>query len=53
MNAKRITDRNFFTCPAEELAPKLLGKVLCRKAEDGFVIRGRINVLRHIQLPTK
>lgn len=44
MNAKRITDRSFFTCPAEELAPKLLGKVLCRKAEDGFVIRGRINV---------
>ena len=44
MNVKRITDRSFFTCPAEELAPKLLGKVLCRKAEDGFVIRGRINV---------
>lgn len=28
MNAKRITDRSFFTCPAEELAPKLLGEAL-------------------------
>ena len=42
MSAKRITDRNFFTRPAEELAKDLIGKVLCHKDEDGFVIKGRI-----------
>ena len=41
MNAKRITDRSFFTCPAEELAPKLLGKILCRPVENR-VIRFRL-----------
>ena len=44
MNAKRITDRSFFTCKAEELAPKLLGKILCHKDHDGFVIKCRIRV---------
>lgn len=44
MSAKRITDRSFFTCSAEELAPKLLGKILCHKDNDGFVIRCRICV---------
>lgn len=41
MNAKRITDRSFFTCPAEELVPKLLGKILCRPVENR-VIRFRL-----------
>ena len=41
MNTKRITDRSFFTCKAEELAPKLLGKILCRSVENR-VIRFRL-----------
>lgn len=44
MKSKRITDRAFFTCSAEELAPKLLGKIICKKENDGFIIRCRINV---------
>lgn len=41
MTAKKITNRSFFTCSAEELAPKLLGKILCHKESDGFVIKCR------------
>ncbi len=41
---KRITDRAFFTQHAETLAPALLGKILCHREKDGFVIRGRISV---------
>ncbi len=44
MSTKRITNRDFFTCSAEELASKLLGKILCHKENDGFVIRCRIRV---------
>ena len=44
MKARRITNRGFFTRPAEELATGLIGKVICRKVEDGFVIRCRISV---------
>ena len=44
----RIIDRKFFLQPAEELAPQLLGKVLCRKLVDDnnhmFTVRGRITV---------
>lgn len=28
-------DRGFFSQPAEELAPQLLGKTLCRRLLDG------------------
>ena len=44
MTAKKITNRSFFTCSAEELAPKLLGKNVCHKESDGFVIKCRIRV---------
>ena len=44
MKTKRILDRAFFTCSAEELAPKLLGKILCRKDSDGCIIKNRICV---------
>lgn len=44
MQGKRIRSRSFFTCPAEELAVKLLGKVICRRNPNGFVLRCRINV---------
>ena len=40
--AKRITDPAFFTQPAEELAKALLGKVICHKDNDDFIIKGRI-----------
>ena len=43
MNAKRITDRNFFMSPVEVVAQNLIGKILCHSVENGeFVIRGRI-----------
>ena len=31
---EKITQRSFFTCPAEELAQNLLGKVLCHRVGD-------------------
>lgn len=37
----KITDQNFFNKSACELAPLLLGKILCRR-KDGQVIRSRI-----------
>lgn len=44
----KITDRKFFTCSAEELAPKLLGKIICHRVGKGtpneFVIKTRIKV---------
>ena len=45
MGTKRITDRDFFMCAADELAKKLIGKVLCHqigKGDDKFVIKTRI-----------
>lgn len=50
MTAKKITNRSFFTCSAEELAPKLLGKILCHKESDGFVIKCRIRVTEAMML---
>lgn len=47
MESKRITSRDFFMQPAEELAPALLGKILCHRVSDergNFVIRSRISV---------
>lgn len=41
-NDKRIKDKSFFVCPAPELAPKLLGKFLCRRFPDGTVTKQRI-----------
>lgn len=35
-------DRDFFSQPAETLAPLLLGMVLCRKTESGEIIRVKI-----------
>jgi len=37
-------DRELFTKPAEILAPWLLGKTICRKLDNGFIARYRINV---------
>ena len=45
MSSKRITERDFFTCEAEELAKKLIGKIICHEDFDGkekFVIKARI-----------
>jgi DNA-3-methyladenine glycosylase len=45
MIMSKITNRNFFTQPAELLAPALLGKIICRKSADDkgkFTIRYRI-----------
>ena len=44
MTAKKITDRSFFTCSAEELAPKLLGKILSQKQPYVIEIKGLIRV---------
>ena len=41
---RKITKREFFTCSADVLAKKLLGKIFCRKMEDGFIMKGRIMV---------
>ncbi len=38
---KRINE-NFFKLSANELAPKLLGKILCRRFDDGSVRKARI-----------
>lgn len=37
----RVSD-DFFKINASELAPKMLGKIICRKFEDGSVRRARI-----------
>ena len=36
-----ILDKEYFSKPATELAPDLIGKILCRKTDDG-IIRARI-----------
>ena len=41
MSAKRINSRDFYTCNSEELAQKLIGKIICHDI-DGEVIRFRI-----------
>lgn len=41
MSSKRITERDFFTCEAFELAEKLIGKIICNKVE-GKILRFRI-----------
>lgn len=38
---KTVPDKNFFSRPATELAPELIGKLLCRRLESG-VMRARI-----------
>lgn len=42
MSAKKIQDRTFFTRSAADVAQELLGKLICRCMEDGFVLRYRI-----------
>ncbi len=37
----RIKDEQFFICPADELAKKLIGKILCREI-DGDIIKDEI-----------
>lgn len=42
---KRITDRAFFTQPAEDLAKALIGKIICHEVgneNEKFVIKARI-----------
>lgn len=41
MSSKRITERDFFTCEAVELAEKLIGKVICNRVA-GKILRFRI-----------
>jgi len=41
MSSKRITEREFFTCEAVELAEKLIGKVICNRVA-GKILRFRI-----------
>ena len=41
MSSKRITERDFFTCEAVELAEKLIGKVICNRVA-GKTLRFRI-----------
>ena len=38
----KILDEKYFSAPATELAPDLIGKLLCVRREDGSVIRARI-----------
>lgn len=38
----KLKDRRYFEVPAEQLAPWLIGKVLCFRDREGFVIKGRI-----------
>lgn len=38
----KVIDKSTYSMPATELAPFLLGKLLCVKKEDGNVIRSRI-----------
>lgn len=45
MSSKRITEHDFFTCEAEEVARKLVGKIICHEDFDGkekFVIKALI-----------
>ena len=44
MTAKKITNRSFFTCSAEELAPKLLGKILCHKESTVYKGLHRVGI---------
>lgn len=37
----KINDKNFFECPPDQLAEKLIGKFLCRKV-DGKIIKDEI-----------
>ena len=38
MSSKRITERDFFTCEAVELAEKLIGKIICNRVA-GKILR--------------
>lgn len=38
----KILDKDFYAAPATDLAPRLLGKWLCRRQTDGTVLRRRI-----------
>ncbi|XP_067124331.1 uncharacterized protein [Centruroides vittatus] len=40
-NASRLKD-SFYNIPCEDLAKKLLGKVICRKLDTGEVLKGKI-----------
>lgn len=42
MDCVKIQNRDFFARPADEVAKDLLGKIICRKMDDGFIMRGRI-----------
>ena len=37
-----ILDKSYFSSPATILAPDLVGKILCRRSDDGSIIRARI-----------
>ena len=38
-----MTDRSFFTRDVLDVAPELLGKLLCRKTADGSIVKLRIS----------
>lgn len=42
--SKRIENKEFFSCSSPKVAADLLGKLLCRKKEDGTIVRLRITV---------
>lgn len=42
MQLKRITNREFFTQPAEALAEALIGKIICHQVSESEVIRFRL-----------
>ena len=42
LERKKIQNRDFFARPADEVAKDLLGKIICRKMGDEFIMRCRI-----------
>lgn len=42
MPLQKMQDKAFFSRPSTEVAQDLLGKIICRKMEDDFVMRCRI-----------
>lgn len=38
----KILDSQYFSRPATELAPALVGKLICRRLNDGSILRARI-----------
>ncbi len=37
-----LLDKGYFSAPATRLAPDLVGKIICRRQDDGSILRARI-----------